>query len=48
MNCLFLQDMKQVAHAYASQIPKIKEIIEMFLKSVEILRTLDGPQNQVL
>ena len=47
MKCFISQDMKQVEYMYASQIPKIKEIIEMFSKSVEILRTLEGPQNQV-
>lgn len=42
-----MQDMKQIEYMYASQIPAIQKIIEMFMKSVELRRSLIGPQHQV-
>lgn len=39
--------MKQIEYMYASQIPQIQKIINLFMKSVELRRTLIGPQHQV-
>lgn len=39
--------MKQIEYMYASQIPKIKQIIEMYDKSIELRRSLIGLHHQV-
>jgi hypothetical protein len=46
-NVVVMQDMKQVEHMYASQIPAIQQIIATFMKSVDFRRNLIGREHQV-